>query len=218
MFPSLDHLCIEDYKNVYEPAEDTFLLCDAIENEYNSNNNNITDSLIAVEVGSGSGCVITHVAKLFQSNTKYIHCIATDVNPTALNVTNRTSLANHVAVNCIQTNLVDSIYEKLCNKVDILIFNPPYVPTPDEEVSSGGIEAAWAGGTDGRIVIDRFVPYVHDILSPDGQCYLVLVNENKPKQLSRTFQSLGLDTQIILRKQAANEGLQIMRIKKAMRS
>lgn len=34
----------------------------------------------------------------------------------------------------------------------MLVFNPPYVPTGPEEMASSGIEAAWAGGRDGREV------------------------------------------------------------------
>ena len=34
----------------------------------------------------------------------------------------------------------------------VLLFNPPYVPTGPEELHSSGIEAAWAGGTDGMEV------------------------------------------------------------------
>jgi release factor glutamine methyltransferase len=40
------------------------------------------------------------------------------------------------------------------------VFNPPYVPTPDEEVERGGIAAAWAGGYKGRVVIDRVLEQV----------------------------------------------------------
>jgi hypothetical protein len=40
------------------------------------------------------------------------------------------------------------------------VFNPPYVPTPDEEVSRDGIARAWAGGHRGRRVIDRVLQKV----------------------------------------------------------
>ena len=40
------------------------------------------------------------------------------------------------------------------------MFNPPYVPTPVEEVTQPGIARAWAGGPQGRQVIDAFLPQV----------------------------------------------------------
>jgi release factor glutamine methyltransferase len=43
------------------------------------------------------------------------------------------------------------------------IFNPPYVPTPDDEVSKPGIAQAWAGGHQGRVVMDRLLKEVGDI-------------------------------------------------------
>ena len=93
----------------------------------------------------------------------------------------------------------------------MLIFNPPYVPTPPEEVGSEGIEAAWAGGLDGREVIDRLLPIVADLLSPRGCFYMVLVEENKPAEISQLLALQGLSSRCVLKKRAKNEGLSIWR-------
>lgn len=42
-----------------------------------------------------------------------------------------------------------AVERRLVGNVDLLLFNPPYVPTPSSEVGGTGIEAAWAGGEDG---------------------------------------------------------------------
>jgi methylase of polypeptide subunit release factors len=49
-------------------------------------------------------------------------------------------------------NLVDALEDRLFKKVDVLLFNPPYVPTPPEEMLGDGIERSWAGGEKGREV------------------------------------------------------------------
>ena len=38
-----------------------------------------------------------------------------------------------VCVDIINTDLVMGMECRLCHKVDILLFNPPYVPTPPDE-------------------------------------------------------------------------------------
>ena len=161
--PDLDHFCMSDFEHVYEPAEDTFLLCDAIEHDRRY----IVDELspaIVLEVGCGSGCVITFLSSMLKEEGCSTLCLATDINPHAINATQRTALANKVSqdnndyqrvllvvcaifntvfflhctyqvyVDAIRTNLVDGISERLQQKVDVLLFNPPYVPTPSEEI------------------------------------------------------------------------------------
>jgi len=45
--------------------------------------------------------------------------------------------------------------------MDLIIFNPPYVSTTDEELKEAkddkGVSASWAGGEDGAQVIKEFI-------------------------------------------------------------
>lgn len=39
-------------------------------------------------------------------------------------------------VDVVLTSLVTAVHERLHHKVDVLVFNPPYVPTPSEEIGT----------------------------------------------------------------------------------
>jgi release factor glutamine methyltransferase len=87
--------------------------------------------------------------------------ITTDINEFACQTTRQTGFQNNIKhIEPIRTSLVNGILPRLQNQIDILCFNPPYVVTTHEEVGSLGIEAAWAGGIDGREVIDELLPYI----------------------------------------------------------
>ncbi|AYU81767.1 hypothetical protein, conserved [Leishmania donovani] len=66
---------------------------------------------------------------------------------------------------------------------DVVLFNPPYVPTSLEELQDAiaqrdVITTAWCGGPRGRVVLDRFLRQLPSVLSRRGVCYLVLIKEN----------------------------------------
>ncbi|XP_023045851.1 methyltransferase N6AMT1 isoform X2 [Piliocolobus tephrosceles] len=167
------------FSNVYEPAEDTFLLLDALE-------------AAAAEL---AGC--------------------TDINPEAAACTLETARCNKVHVQPVITDLVKGLLPRLKEKVDLLVFNPPYVVTPPEEVGSHGIEAAWAGGRNGREVMDRFFPLVPDLLSPRGLFYLVTIKENNPEEILKTMKTKGLQGTTALSRQAGQETLSVLKFTKS---
>ncbi|KAI8053767.1 S-adenosyl-L-methionine-dependent methyltransferase [Syncephalis plumigaleata] len=203
--PDLAHLRSEDYRLVYEPAEDTFLLLDALEQDQTL----ILERKprLCLEIGSGSGCVSTFLATVVGQTQAVFLC--TDINPHATQITRRTGIQNKTTLDPICTDLTDGL--RLTGLVDVLVFNPPYVPTPSDEVGRNDITASWAGGIDGRQVVDRLLPRVSQLLSSTGLFYLVTVRENKPQDIITTLASYGLAGNIISERRSGPERLAILR-------
>lgn len=189
--PCLDHARLEDWTHVYEPAEDTFLLLDALYEDRLT----LSRASRVVEMGSGSGVVATYVARLVEA-----HVVAVDINAFACALTARTAAANDARVDVVKADLP-------VLKCDALIFNPPYVTTPAAEVGSSGIEASWAGGARGRAVIDRLLA----LPLPD-LVYLLVSDENDPHEIVRVLEGRHKLTVVPLAsRRARNERLRVLR-------
>ena len=97
------------------------------------------------------------------------------------------------------------------------MFNPPYVPTPSDELLGTGIERSWAGGERGREVLDRLLPQLDDLLSPGGVFYFVVIKENEPDDVKAALKALGMSCESLGRKRAGKEELQILRAGRSQR-
>ncbi|XP_059610083.1 methyltransferase N6AMT1 [Phlebotomus argentipes] len=209
--PFLTHLTQEDYKFVYEAAEDSFLLLDALEEDLPQ----IRDQkpLLCVEIGSGSGVIITALAKSLSSSA---HCVGIDINYHACKATKKTSLVNGASLDVAAMDLLSAFRS---HSIDLLIFNPPYVPTePSEDDSrdrgtfAGCLVKSWAGGKDGCSTLHRLFPFLADKLSQKAIFYLLLLRENKPKEVLKTFLTLGFSGSIVKERRIRGEYLYILKI------
>ncbi|KAJ8410475.1 hypothetical protein AAFF_G00193790 [Aldrovandia affinis] len=204
--PLYSHAGRGPFAEVYEPAEDSFLLMDALEQD--ADRLQQTKPSICLEVGSGSGVVSAFLAKIVGPEAVFL---CTDVNPAAAQCTLETARCNNLGLQPVITDLVDCLLPRLCGKVEVMLFNPPYVVTPSEEVGSCGIEASWAGGTRGREVMDRFFPLVPQLLSSHGLFYLVTIAENVPEEIIDLLGQSGLRGEVRLSRRAGRESLSILR-------
>uniref|UniRef100_A0A915B1A7 Methyltransferase HEMK2 n=1 Tax=Parascaris univalens TaxID=6257 RepID=A0A915B1A7_PARUN len=195
----------EQRGSVYEPAEDTFLLLDALEKE--AEVLRTRDVSIVVEVGCGSGVVSAFCAQLLQRPA----CIfATDVNFMALKCTMNTAILNAVDLNAVQCDLIVALSDRLRGVVDLLLFNPPYVPT----VTTGNdsISRCWAGGASGREVVDRLLEEVPELLSPTGLMYIIALKENNIPELL-TYSS-SLKGEVVLQRRCGIEYLYALKFQR----
>ncbi|XP_039224825.1 methyltransferase N6AMT1 isoform X1 [Crotalus tigris] len=213
MFPTPRHQHVGPegpFSAVYEPAEDTYLLLDALEQDAEALKSAGID--ICLEVGSGSGVVSTFLASIVGSKAFYM---CTDINPVAGLCTAETARQNSVHIQPVITDLVTGLFTRLHGKVDLLLFNPPYVVTPSAEIQTHGIEAAWAGGKNGREVMDRLFPLVSDLLSTRGMFYLVTIKENNPDEIIKILQECGLNGNKVISRQAGREYLSVLKFYKS---
>jgi release factor glutamine methyltransferase len=212
--PNYSHFTIKDYETIYEPSEDTFLLLDALEKDINYLNH--LKPLFVFEIGSGSGLVINFLAEHL-ANSKQVLFNSTDINKNACLATKKTSNVNNNDINIINCDLLMPMMDKLNGKIDILIFNPPYVVTEPDELGSKSIEAAWAGGKDGREVMDRLFPYVDNLLSQNGVFYLVCIKQNKIENIEAIFRKSNFEMNVVLNRKAGIENLFILRFNRVLK-
>lgn len=217
--PSTSHITAAEFEDVYEPAEDSFLLLDALEKDMDVIRSR--QPLVCVELGSGSGIIISALGKLVQSNS---HCIAVDISSVACQLTKRTALANNANVDVLNMNLLASIKD---HSIDLLVFNPPYVPSRldkdcDErqleqecvESSSDNLIRTWAGGVNGREVIDLVVEEIDRVLAPNGTFYFLLLKENKPNEIIKDLKMRKFKAEIFMERRIIGEHLVILKIVK----
>lgn len=205
--PIISHISSEDFLDIYEPAEDSFVLLDALEKDIEFLQK--LKPKICCEIGSGSGINITSLA----NTIKYSSFFCTDINPKACNISRKTAEVNGTSIECFNMDLLNNFRE---NIFDVIIFNPPYVVTEDDEISKSNISRSWAGGKNGRIIIDRMLSQLPVMLTKEGACYLVVIAENKPAEIIKNMFHIGYETQIVLERRVRGEFLSVLKFYKVI--
>ena len=239
--PSTSHINTD---LIYEPAEDSFLLIDTLssasEISFLTNrfappgscpSSEQTASPLVIEIGVGSGVIsafITAQARRILGRSDVL-TLGTDVNALAAEAA---SVTARKAVQCdgessgltecagtqhglyISSCLADLGAPFLRGSVDVLIFNPPYVPTDElPEIPSGdltGIEVSrgnaseeqknrsdmlalsWAGGLQGMVVTSRLLEQIPVLLNPErGVAYILLCAQNRPRDVIDRISAWG---------------------------
>eukprot|EP00359_Climacostomum_virens_P004540 CAMPEP_0204900898 /NCGR_PEP_ID=MMETSP1397-20131031/2752_1 /ASSEMBLY_ACC=CAM_ASM_000891 /TAXON_ID=49980 /ORGANISM="Climacostomum Climacostomum virens, Strain Stock W-24" /LENGTH=179 /DNA_ID=CAMNT_0052069135 /DNA_START=355 /DNA_END=890 /DNA_ORIENTATION=- len=149
--PSLRHIHSSEFQDVYAPAEDTYLLIDALQCDIGLLRERRPG--LVIEVGVGSGAVLSSLGMTLQD----CHFVGVDLNPKAVSMAERTLIANGVkSYDVLQGKFLAGF-----RGADVVICNPPYVVTSDEEYREGqalgDITASWAGGANGRMFINAFL-------------------------------------------------------------
>jgi release factor glutamine methyltransferase len=184
------------HPEVYNPAEDTFLLLETL--KINPN-----DSIL--EIGTGCGLIALACAM------KGSKVICSDINPFAVQLTrqniecNRRVLKGSLEVR--QGNLFSVLSKN--ERFNLIIFNPPYLPTSRKERDDNWFDIATNGGTDGLKIIRRFIHGLRNHLLDKGRAYFIFSSLSNRSTLEQYLTKEGFRFEILGRQLYEGEELDI---------
>lgn len=144
---------------VFQPHSDSWLLANRIRSEQ------LPERASALDLCTGSGLLAVVAATHGASRV-----VAVDVSRRAVLSARLNAAANGVRVHAMRGNL----FSPLANEqFDLIVSNPPYLPSQGETLPTRGVARAWEAGREGRAVIDRICATVAEHLRPGGVLLLV---------------------------------------------
>ncbi|WP_295598714.1 HemK2/MTQ2 family protein methyltransferase [uncultured Methanobrevibacter sp.] len=165
--------------NVYNPAEDSYLLADNLE---------IQEGQSVLEIGTGSGIVAMYASRLTDRIT------VTDINFDACELARRNFEDNGIdGIEILFGNLFEPVENR---KFDVILFNTPYLPTEDDDVIDDTINYAFDGGVNGRKVIDLFLNEVGNHLNDGGIVQLIQSSLSGNQETLSMLDELGFIAEI----------------------
>ena len=185
-------------EHVYEPAEDSFLIAEKM---------TVTENDSVLDMGTGCGILAVLAAE------KAKKVLAVDVNPYALQCASRNTETNGVKemIEFRRGDLFQPI--KPNERFSLILFNSPYLPSePDEEKSWVG--KAWAGGSNGRAVIDRFIIDAPNFLAAGGRIQLVQSSLSDVDRTIQMFSERNLRAMVAAQVKVAFESIVLVEAKR----
>jgi release factor glutamine methyltransferase len=165
-----------------------------------------------VEIGTGTGCVAIALAQLLPTATVF----ATDVSDKALALAqkNAISLHSHHRIRFVREDLFSG-REGLRGWADLLVSNPPYIPTADlaklePEVLMEPV-LALDGGKDGLVAIRAIVAAAPKTLKPGG--FLALEIEHRQgASVSKLLHGAGFEGVLIKKDASGRDRMAVGRL------
>ncbi len=138
------------------------------------------NNYLIADICTGSGCIATSLA--YEHPSTFV--VATDISPFALSLAKENAELYQLQdrIEFIEGNLGDCIDKSLMGSFDIIISNPPYIPSklinklPDE-VKEYEPLLALDGGDDGLYLFKEIIQWTKKALKKDGS-FLIELHED----------------------------------------
>lgn len=196
-----NNLEIQTHPEVYDPAEDTFLLLEEIDPH-------VEDSVF--EIGSGTGIIALYCVQ------EGANVICSDINPFAVDLIKKNYKKNKSQLTGSLEIRKGSLFDVLLKDetFNLIVFNPPYLPTSKEEYigGSGWFDKAVAGGKNGLETTKPFLQQLPKYLRDDGRSFTIVSSKSPRIEFDQTIKKNNLKSTIVSSQSFTDETLEVHKI------
>ncbi|MBA3410946.1 MAG: methyltransferase [Geodermatophilaceae bacterium] len=144
-----------------------------------------------LDIGTGSGALAIAAARAGATSVTAVDLSWRSVAATWMN-----SRLNRAAVSVRHGDLFAPVAGR---RFELVVANPPYVPSESSVLPRHPIARAWDAGPDGRALLDRICAGAGDILTPNGDLLLVHSELSGTQRTLDALTEAGLRAQVLAR-------------------
>jgi release factor glutamine methyltransferase len=163
-----------------------------------------------LEIGTGCGIIALECARIGAK------VICSDINSLATALVKRNYQRNKSLIKGhIEVRLGD-LFKVVKNneKFDVIIFNPPYLPTKRSDYTggSGWFDVATDGGVDGLSLTKKFIEELKAFLKRQGKAYFIFSSLSDRKKLENILLKSNYRYKIVKSQKFLDETIEVYQI------
>ena len=212
-----------DFEKVYAPSADTYLILDYFKTNIHSSyfdGIKIHEIKNILDLGTGTGIIAIFFQIIKNHYLDFNPKIyASDISEEAIKCAELNQKANkiHDEINFLHSNFFDSFPVNLKNTFNIMVFNPPYLPSSQliSEKEKKDIDYSWNGGKKGWEVLINFLKTAIPFLNLKKEHYIYYITSSRTNLIkpNKKIINLGYKHEIVKKKHLFFEDIFVNRLR-----
>jgi HemK-related putative methylase len=175
------------YKDVYAPSDDTYLIIDYFKDHINENYFDRLDLKKIkniLDMGTGTGIIALFLQEVKKINSNFSPKIfASDILENAIKCAKLNEILNNLKkdITFIHSDLFKKFPGNLKNSFNVIIFNPPYLPSfkfNNKVRTKKSIDNSWDGGKTGFELFLEFILQAKPFINLNQKFYIYYVSSS----------------------------------------
>lgn len=171
------------FEDVYAPKEDSYLIIDYFKKKITPSSFDglkPQDVKYILDMGTGTGIIAIFLELMKKKYNNYTYKVfASDILPNAIICARHNAKLNNITgkITFMISDLFNAFPQKLRKKFDIVMFNPPYLPSIEMQEGNMNYKKDYTfdGGKKGYELFLKFLNQVKEYLNTSHKCYIYYI-------------------------------------------